>query len=136
MTCPRSPFRHASFTVLWTATMVANIGGWMYSAASGWLMTTRSRPVHRIDGAGGNDIADVPVRVAGLLREQYTALMRSFPHEIPGRMVGYVLNAILALTTDRRRERGITNSFEPTFAETPAGRLGQGRPMGDLGYIC
>ena len=34
-----SPFRHATFTVLWTATVVSNIGSWMYSAASGWLMT-------------------------------------------------------------------------------------------------
>src|SRR6266436_5239661 len=36
---PWSPFRHPSFTVLWTATVVANIGTWMYNAASGWLMT-------------------------------------------------------------------------------------------------
>jgi len=36
---PWSAFRHASFTVLWTATVVANIGSWMYNAASGWLMT-------------------------------------------------------------------------------------------------
>jgi predicted MFS family arabinose efflux permease len=35
-----SPFRHAVFTVLWVATVVSNIGGWMYSAASGWLMTS------------------------------------------------------------------------------------------------
>jgi MFS family permease len=28
--------------VLWTATVIANIGAWMYSAASGWLMTTLS----------------------------------------------------------------------------------------------
>src|SRR5882672_8702873 len=34
-----SPFRHATFSVLWTATVVSNIGSWMYSAASGWLMT-------------------------------------------------------------------------------------------------
>ena len=34
-----SPFRHATFTVLWTATVVSNVGSWMYSAASGWLMT-------------------------------------------------------------------------------------------------
>jgi MFS family permease len=34
-----SPFRHATFTVLWTATVVSNIGAWMYNAASGWLMT-------------------------------------------------------------------------------------------------
>src|SRR5262245_23447977 len=35
-----SPFRHASFTVLWIATVVANVGSWMYNAASGWLMTS------------------------------------------------------------------------------------------------
>jgi len=37
---PWSPFRHALYTVIWTATVVSNIGGWMYSAASGWLMTS------------------------------------------------------------------------------------------------
>jgi MFS family permease len=36
---PWSPFRHKTFVVLWTATVVSNVGGWMYSAASGWLMT-------------------------------------------------------------------------------------------------
>lgn len=35
-----SPFRHAVFSVLWTATVVSNIGTWMYNAASGWLMTS------------------------------------------------------------------------------------------------
>jgi MFS family permease len=35
-----APFRHTAFTVIWTATLVSNIGGWMYSAACGWLMTT------------------------------------------------------------------------------------------------
>jgi MFS family permease len=34
-----APFRHTAFTVVWTATLVSNIGGWMYSAACGWLMT-------------------------------------------------------------------------------------------------
>jgi len=33
-------FRHAAFTVVWTATVVANVGTWMYNAASGWLMTS------------------------------------------------------------------------------------------------
>ena len=32
-------FRHPAFAVIWVATLVSNIGGWMYSAASGWLMT-------------------------------------------------------------------------------------------------
>jgi MFS family permease len=34
-----APFRHSAFAVIWTATVVSNVGGWMYSAASGWLMT-------------------------------------------------------------------------------------------------
>jgi len=33
-------FHHVAFLVIWTATVVANIGTWMYSAASGWLMTS------------------------------------------------------------------------------------------------
>jgi predicted MFS family arabinose efflux permease len=28
------------FTVIWIATVVSNIGGWMYNVASGWLMTS------------------------------------------------------------------------------------------------
>ena len=35
-----SPFRHKSFRVIWLATLAANIGSWMYSAACGWLMTS------------------------------------------------------------------------------------------------
>src|SRR5208283_4826906 len=33
------PFRNRTFAVIWTATVVSNIGGWMYNVASGWLMT-------------------------------------------------------------------------------------------------
>jgi MFS family permease len=33
-------FRHTTFTVVWIATVVANVGTWMYNAASGWLMTS------------------------------------------------------------------------------------------------
>ncbi len=36
---PWSPFHHATFTVLWVATVVSNIGTWMQNAAAGWLMT-------------------------------------------------------------------------------------------------
>jgi predicted MFS family arabinose efflux permease len=35
-----APFRHSAFVVIWTATLVSNVGGWMYGAASGWLMTS------------------------------------------------------------------------------------------------
>src|SRR5215813_14400839 len=37
---PWAPFRHASFNVMWSATVVANVGTWMYNAESGWLMTS------------------------------------------------------------------------------------------------
>ena len=33
-----SPFRSRVFRLLWAATVVSNIGGWMYNAAAGWLM--------------------------------------------------------------------------------------------------
>ena len=35
-----SPFHHRTFAVIWFATLAANIGSWMYSAACGWLMTS------------------------------------------------------------------------------------------------
>lgn len=36
------PLRHPPYAVLWTATVVTNIGWWMYTAAAGWLMTDLS----------------------------------------------------------------------------------------------
>jgi MFS family permease len=36
---PWSAFRHPVFRYLWIATVVSNIGTWMYNAASAWLMT-------------------------------------------------------------------------------------------------
>jgi len=33
-------FRSTAFTVIWIATVVSNVGGWMYGAAAGWLMTS------------------------------------------------------------------------------------------------
>ena len=33
------PFRHRAYAMLWAATVVANIGTWMYSSAAAWLMT-------------------------------------------------------------------------------------------------
>jgi len=37
---PWIAFRHRTFTVVWIATVVSNVGTWMYNAASGWLMTS------------------------------------------------------------------------------------------------
>lgn len=35
-----APFRQRTFTIIWIVTLVSNIGSWMYSAASAWLMTS------------------------------------------------------------------------------------------------
>ena len=35
-----SPFRHRPYAIIWTATLVSNVGGWMYSSTSAWLMTS------------------------------------------------------------------------------------------------
>jgi predicted MFS family arabinose efflux permease len=37
---PQGAFRHRAFTVIWIATVVSNVGTWMYNAASGWLMVS------------------------------------------------------------------------------------------------
>src|SRR5688572_1873820 len=34
-----SPFRYHTFTVLWVAMLLSNIGGWMHDVGAGWLMT-------------------------------------------------------------------------------------------------
>jgi MFS family permease len=37
-----SALRYPVFRYLWIATVVSNVGGWMYDAAAGWLMTSLS----------------------------------------------------------------------------------------------
>src|SRR4029077_18348600 len=36
------PFQYTTFTVLWAATVLSNIGSWMQNAAAGWVMTSLS----------------------------------------------------------------------------------------------
>lgn len=37
-----SPFTHPAFAVLWSATLVSNIGTWMHDVGAAWLMTSLS----------------------------------------------------------------------------------------------
>jgi predicted MFS family arabinose efflux permease len=37
-----SPFQFQAFALLWTATLISNIGTWMHDVGAGWLMTTMS----------------------------------------------------------------------------------------------
>ena len=39
---PMAPFGHSTFTVLWIATVVSNVGTWMHDVGAGWLMTELS----------------------------------------------------------------------------------------------
>lgn len=34
-----APFKHRVFTVIWIATLISNIGTWVFNVSSGWLMT-------------------------------------------------------------------------------------------------
>ena len=36
---PWAPFAYKAFAIVWSATVVSNVGTWMYGAAAGWLMT-------------------------------------------------------------------------------------------------
>ena len=58
--------RYPVFRSLWIATVVSNVGTWMYNAASGWLMTSlEPESADRVAGAGRQQPAAFPVRVAG-----------------------------------------------------------------------
>src|ERR1700722_12862868 len=35
-----TPFTHRTFAIIWLATVVSNIGAWMYNVATGWLMVS------------------------------------------------------------------------------------------------
>lgn len=37
-----SPFKHRTFTVMWVAALISNIGTWMHSVGAAWLMTDLS----------------------------------------------------------------------------------------------
>ncbi|MGO8968943.1 MAG: MFS transporter [Myxococcaceae bacterium] len=50
-----SPFRYRSFSVVWSATVVSNVGSWLQTAAAGWLMTeltSNARVVALVQVAG------------------------------------------------------------------------------------
>src|SRR5580704_4956580 len=99
-----APFRHSVFTVIWTATLVSNVGGWMYGAASGWLMTTLN--------------PDPPVRAAGRRARRYFRQAQIFDrgrdvdHGSVGDLcgdgrirLGYARQSLAVHLPDRRRRR-------------------------------
>jgi hypothetical protein len=59
------PFRHQAFAVLWIATVVANVGTWMQSAAAGWFMTSLDPNPFAVSMVQVAASADVSVRHTG-----------------------------------------------------------------------
>ena len=39
---PLAPLKHRAFALLWTATLITNIGTWMHDVSAAWLMTSLS----------------------------------------------------------------------------------------------
>lgn len=104
----RAAFRHRAFTVIWIATVVSNIGTWMYNAASGWLMVSlnsdallvslvqvaTSLPMFLFALAAGAlaDILDkrrflIGVEAATTLLSAIFAAMVEFGHVTPGTLL-------------------------------------------------
>ncbi len=62
---PWAPFRHSAFTVLWTATVISNVGTWMHEVGAGWLMTELSSSPLLV--AGVQTATTLPVFLFALL---------------------------------------------------------------------
>ncbi len=91
---PWVPFRYRMFAIVWGATVVSNIGGWMYAAAAGWLMTdlTRSAFVVSLVSAANSLPMFMFALVAGVLTD--TVNKRRFL--IAGEVATAFLSAALA----------------------------------------
>jgi MFS family permease len=95
-----SPFRSRPFAVIWSATVVSNIGFWMYAAASSWLMTSLDaspRLVSLVQVA-----ATLPVFLFSLPAGALGDIVNRRTLLLIGESAGAVLCAILAVLVWRR----------------------------------
>lgn len=109
---PLSPFRNRVFAVVWSATVISNIGSWLQSAAAGWLMTELTpnpRIVALVQVASylplflfvlpAGALADVLDRrrlllfmeVAGTLLTAFFALLVGLNRVAPATLLGFIL---------------------------------------------
>ncbi|HPQ96102.1 MAG TPA: MFS transporter, partial [Thiolinea sp.] len=80
-----SPFKHRTFTIMWLAALVSNIGTWMHSVGASWLMT---------------DLSPSPLLIALV---QSAAMLPMFLFALPAGALADIFN--------RRTLLLLTNSF-------------------------
>ncbi len=84
-----TPFGHAPFAVLWTATVVSNVGTWMNDVGAGWLMTELSPSPLVV--AGVQAATTLPVFLFALLAGAVADI-------VDRRRMLLVVNALLGVT--------------------------------------
>ncbi len=92
---PWAAFGYKAFAIVWTATVVSNIGTWMYNAAAGWLMTdlTTSAFVVSLVQVANN----LPLFIFAVLGGALSDIVDKRRFLIAWEIIGSILSAILAV---------------------------------------
>ena len=72
------PFSHLAFTVIWTASLVSNVGTAMFDTASGWLITSLDANPITVS------LVQVAVRAFCIWFYPYPAFLRYAAHSAGG----------------------------------------------------
>ncbi|HEV2261919.1 MAG TPA: MFS transporter [Candidatus Rubrimentiphilum sp.] len=91
---PWAPFTYKIFAVVWTATVVSNIGTWMYSAAAGWLMTDLTRNAFTISLV--QVASNFPVFLFALVAGALSDILDKRRYLIAGEIATTILSAAFA----------------------------------------
>lgn len=95
------PFKHRAFAVIWTATLVSNIGIWMQNAAAGWLMATLDPEPQIV--AMVQVAAAMPMFLLGLPAGAFADMFDRRRLLLTMETVGTLLTAAFALLTELGR---------------------------------
>lgn len=91
---PWVAFRYRMFAVVWGATVVSNIGTWMYAAAAGWLMTDLTKDPFLISLVSAAN--NLPMFMFALVAGVLTDIVDKRRLLIGGEVANTILSALLA----------------------------------------